>query len=328
MLNISKRRTLLGAGALVAALGVAIGVPTAGNAAPTSVTVAVAGDIACDPGVAPNASELDPNFNGGAGAANFCHESQTANLIKTMNPYKVFAMGDTQYNRASTEDYAASYNPTWGAFKSKTVPVIGNHEYLTYSPKAGGYFAYFGGLAGSAPNDYRSFSIGLASSTWHVVVINSECTSIDNGAGCAVGSPQYNWLKSDLASHANLCTVVLSHRPRWASDAWASSDIAPLVDLMSQYHVDLLLAGHAHNYERFYTQTSAGVSSSTGIREIIVGTGGQDMRPFGTTAKNSSLRKTNIFGVLKLTLSSGSYSWSYVADPSTPFTDSGSGTCH
>jgi hypothetical protein len=30
---------------------------------------------------------------------------------------------------------------------------------------------------------------------------------------------------------------------------------------------------------------------------------------------------------MKLTLSPTSYSWSYIADPTTPFSDSGSGTC-
>jgi hypothetical protein len=322
VITISKRRALLGAGTVVVAVAAALTVPGAVAAItpPTSVVVAVAGDIACDP--------TDTNFNGGAGTANFCHESQTANLVKTLNPYKVFAMGDTQYNNANSTQYAASYNPTWGQFKSKTVPVIGNHEYLTYSPKAGGYFAYFSGLTGTAPNDYRSFNITLAASTWHVVVINSECTSISSGVGCAVGSPQYNWLKNDLSANAaTKCTVVLSHRPRWASDAWASSDIKPLVDLMGQYKVDLFLAGHAHNYERFAPQTAAGASSSTGIREIIVGTGGQDKRGFGTTAANSLVRKANIFGVLKLRLSDGGYSWYYTADPSTPASDSGSGTC-
>jgi hypothetical protein len=39
---------------------------------------------------------------------------------------------------------------------------------------------------------------------------------------------------------------------------------------------DLILNGHAHNYERFAPQTPTGTSSANGRREIVVGTGGDD----------------------------------------------------
>jgi hypothetical protein len=56
-------------------------------------------------------------------------------------------------------------------------------------------------------------------------------------------------------------------------------------------------------------------------------TGGRDSQGFGTVLANSVVRKNKIFGVMKLTLSPTSYSWDYVADPTTPFSDSGSGNC-
>ena len=96
---------------------------------------------------------------------------------------------------------------------------------------------------------------------------------------------------------------------------------------MDRYKVELLLAGHAHSYERFAPQTSSGQSSSTGIRQITVGTGGKDSQGFGAPAPHSVRRQDHIFGVEKLTLREGAYDWRFVADPTTPFTDSGSGTC-
>jgi hypothetical protein len=39
------------------------------------------------------------------------------------------------------------------------------------------------------------------------------------------------------------------------------------------------------------------------------------------------VRKANIFGLLKLTLRPTGYDYEYVSDPTTPFTDKGSGTC-
>jgi hypothetical protein len=72
---------------------------------------------------------------------------------------------------------------------------------------------------------------------------------------------------------------------------------------------------------------ASGAASSTGMTEIVVGTGGSFYSGFGTVAANSEVRKSNIFGVLKMTLRPTSYTWSFVPDSSTPFSDSGSRTC-
>jgi Calcineurin-like phosphoesterase len=300
--------------------------PTATATTPAGATViAMGGDVAC--------GTTEPDYNGGNGTADKCRAKYTANLISSMNPSRVFAMGDLQYNSGSLTDFNVSYQNSWGAFKSKTNPVVGNHEYGTSG--AGGYYSYFGDAAtprqpGCTKNcdGFYSFNVPVGTSSWHIAVINGECARIGGGVGCAVGSPQYNWLKADLEANASTaCTAVLTHKPRWSSSSFYTAEIQPLVDLMGANKVDLLLAGHAHSYERFAPQTASGSASSTGIRQITVGTGGRDSQGFGTVLPNSVVRKNHIFGVMKLTLSPTSYSWSYIADPTTPFSDSGSGSC-
>jgi hypothetical protein len=283
-----------------------------------STVVAVGGDVAC--------GTTEANYNGGAGTDTACHMKQTSDLVVAMAPQRVFALGDLQYNSGALSDFNVSYNNSWGRFKTSTNPVVGNHEYGTSN--AGGYFTYFGSAA--APSlGYYSFNVTVGTSKWHIVVINSECTRIGGGVGCAVGSPQYSWLASDLmANDSTTCTAVLSHRPRWSSNSFASPEIQPLVDLMGSHHVDLLLTGHAHSYERFAPQDAAGQATSDGIREIIVGTGGRDSQGFGTIVANSLVRKNHIFGVMKLTLHPTGYDWTFVPDPATPFNDSGSGNCN
>jgi len=290
-----------------------------------STVIALGGDVAC--------GTTEADYNGGNGTADKCRAKYTAGLINSINPSRLFAMGDLQYNSGSLADFNVSYQNSWGAFKSKTNPVVGNHEYGTSG--AEGYFRYFGNAATPLQpgctkncNGYYSFNVAVGSSSWHIAVINGECARIGGGVGCAVGSPQYNWLKADLeANAATKCTAVLTHKPRWSSSSFYTADIQPLVDLMDTNKVDLLLAGHAHSYERFAPQTASGSASSTGIRQITVGTGGRDSQGFGTVLPNSVVRKNKIFGVLKLTLSPTSYSWFYIADPTTPFSDSGSGSC-
>ena len=54
----------------------------------------------------------------------------------------VAALGDENNDDGRLADYIKCYGPTWGQYKSRTRPALGNHDYLT--PHAAGYFAYFG----------------------------------------------------------------------------------------------------------------------------------------------------------------------------------------
>jgi hypothetical protein len=68
-----------------------------------------------------------------------------------------------------------------------------------------------------------------------------------------------------------------------------------------------------------------------GVRELIVGTGGESVTGFGTAAAGSQKRGNHIFGVEKLTLHPTSYDLSFVNDTTNgkTFSDSVPGTaCH
>jgi hypothetical protein len=280
--------------------------------------VVTAGDIAC--------AANDPSFNNLNGTATACRSKYTEQLIQQVanqQPGNVtlLPLGDEQYNSGSAADFAASYGQTWGNSINISRPVVGNHEYGT--SKANGYFSYFGSTrAGTSDKGYYSYDLGK----WHVVAINTECTRIDGAVGCAVGSPQETWLKADLAAHPTACTLVYGHRPRWASNSFASADIAPLIADMVAAHVDLYLTGHAHSYERFAPQDANGVASSSGLTELTVGTGGAFYTGTGTLAANSVKRQTNLYGVEKLVLHPTGWDYSFIPENSS-FTDSGTGTC-
>jgi len=92
--------------------------------------------------------------------------------------------------------------------------------------------------------------------------------------------------------------------------------------------VDVALAGHEHNYERFGLQDAAGHADPNGIREFVVGTGGRSHYPLGKPKPNSEVGNSDTFGVLALTLHPGSYDWNFVPEDGGQFTDSGSQACH
>jgi hypothetical protein len=67
--------------------------------------------------------------------------------------------------------------------------------------------------------------------------------------------------------------------------------------------------GHEHLYERFVPQTPNAVADpQRGIRQFTVGTDGGALFSFSSTIQPNSERRNNTsYGVLKLTLKSGSY---------------------
>src|SRR5205809_3982721 len=85
-----------------------------------------------------------------------------------------------------------------------------------------------------------------------------------------------------------------------------------------------------HDYERFAPQTPAGAADPVnGIREIIVGTGGGGLDlPNTLIIPNSEVLISQVYGVLKLTLADGVYSWQFIPVAGQAASDSGTATCH
>ena len=89
----------------------------------------------------------------------------------------------------------------------------------------------------------------------------------------------------------------------------------------------MVLNGHQHSYERFAPQDADSNFVSRGTRQFVVGTGGAQLEDFVTVAKNSRLRYVAGWGVLRMTLSPGKYSWNFLPVPGTPPADSGYANC-
>jgi len=246
----------------------------------------------------------------------------TANVLDGITG-TVFTLGDNAYQSGSSTEYTNCYGSSWGRHKARTRPSPGNHEYLTSG--AAGYFGYFGSAAGTAGQGYYSYNLG----EWHIIVLNSNsgCSTI----GCGAGSPQEQWLRADLAANTKACVLAYWHHPRFNSglEHGNNTSVGAFWMALYQYGADIVLNGHEHTYERFAPQNPSGQADPNGIREFVVGSGGNGHYSFKTVAEpNSEVRNNTAYGVLKLELSAGSYKWQFVPAAGSSFTDSGSGSCH
>jgi hypothetical protein len=64
-----------------------------------------------------------------------------------------------------------------------------------------------------------------------------------------------------------------------------------------------------------------------GMRQFIVGTGGAMLYSFVPPRPNSEVR-LSVWGVLKLTLTTGAYRWDFVPVAGSSLVDTGVGVCH
>jgi hypothetical protein len=310
---------------LACAAAVLVAVPVFGKT--TTVTLIGAGDI---------------------GRCDLTYDEATAKLIGKMlksvsTPYQVITLGDNAYPRGTNSNFAncydnyklnnsfSIYDPSrsawWGQFKDKTMPSLGNHEYMNSddpSLKSKPYFNYFSGTkpfkgpAAPVPspgltfgNGYYSYDLG----SWHIVVLNSNdnhCAYVS----CAAGSAQANWLQNDLATHPAKCTLAYMHHPLYATGTGGREPaVKPLWDILYANHADVILNGHNHRYERLARiDPNDNKDLTNGMRSITVGTGGDPGE--GTTAPPPASSEIRIFGtagVIRMDLSDGYYSWAFIA---------------
>jgi alkaline phosphatase len=75
--------------------------------------------------------------------------------------------------------------------------------------------------------------------------------------------------------------------------------------------VDVALAGHDHDYERFSRMNPAGDIDSEGILSFVSGAGGKSLYHLGTRKKGSVVFDAKRAGVLVMRLGDGTFSWRY-----------------
>ncbi len=280
----------------------------------------------------------------GAGDIALCNDGQeqyaeaTARLLEAEPDALVFTAGDNAYQDGTWDQFAGCYDRSWGrkGIKERTLPAPGNHDYgnSRRPHEASAYFRYFGAAAANAGTEGRGY-YSLDLGDWHIVSLNSDIdmrlardaalSQSDRALLAGEVARQHDWLAADLASalgKGTKCILGIWHHPRYTSAPRGdNTPTAKLWELLSAARADLVVAGHEHIYENFAPRNANGAPDSGGMREIVAGTGGAGGGSAGTAANYH-------YGVLKLTLGAGTYSWEFLAVPGDGLADKGSGNCN
>jgi hypothetical protein len=242
-------------------------------------------------------------------------------------------------------------NPDTGGTFTQPVP---------YSDGQAGHFEQAGGLGTNSTggpvgvgDGWYSYDLGA----WHLISLNIECET--QPGGCSNSgvwfAAELEWLKKDLAANHSACTLAYWHQPVFSATNSIAVPEGPTAvafwQLLYQYGADLVLNGHDHLYARYRPLDPSGnYDPRKGIREFIVGTGGETLDPVVTTdttaadptgnpnfnAENLEAGTGEFWGVMGLTLYQNGYAWDFesaLKDPAqttgpATYSDKGSGTCH
>jgi hypothetical protein len=226
----------------------------------------------------------------------------------------VFMLGDGAHPQGAIDTYDDCYDPYWGRHRWRTRPVPGNHDYDL--PSSPGFFQYFADQLGEGGRTYYTYQLGA----WHVYALDSNIAS-------DASSSQYQWLRARLAENTGTCTLAYWHHPvRASSRGGDQPHMVAVWELLAAHGADVVLSSHTHVYERFAPMNETFGFDERGIRLFIAGTGGARHYTFDDIKPLSEVRIEQAWGVLRLTLSNGTYSWDFI--PVSGESDSGTGECH
>jgi hypothetical protein len=153
------------------------------------------------------------------------------------------------------------------------LPAIGNHDDDDVEGDGAKYNQIFALPRNSANNteDFYSFDYGNV----HFACLSTSSFDF---------ATQYAWLEQDLAATDKLWKVVFFHVPVYSSGSHGSNEDGKTwgyIPLFDQYHVDLVVTGHDHIYERYKPKVDHQVVASyeEGTCYMVSGGGGAATDP-------------------------------------------------
>jgi hypothetical protein len=118
------------------------------------------------------------------------------------------------------------------------------------------------------------------------------------------------------------------HHPRYSNVNDVNRDgLAQVWQLLVDQNVTMVLAGHAHTYERWTPMDRTGAPAAGGLTQFVVGTGGREIiNPKGTDPRVENQTTEPAAGALRLDLGADDATFGYSSTDGR-FTDSGTVPC-
>ncbi len=179
-------------------------------------------------------------------------------------PYALIVhTGDLAYDSGALSEFEAN---VFGIYQElfrniPFFPAAGNHEYNTAS--AAPFRSVFA-LPGDSGEKWYSYDWGRV----HFAALDTEASYATQAA----------WLDEDLAASTLPWKIVYLHRPPYSSGEHGSDTSLrnALAPVLEKHHVQLVLSGHDHDYERTLPQN--------GVEYVVTGGGGRGTRPVGSSS--------------------------------------------
>src|SRR5215213_2033924 len=148
------------------------------------------------------------------------------------------------------------------------------------------YCCLDGTISKSYPSAWYAFDAGPArfyvlETAWDEANVGTASEyQVDYDYHWAPGTPQWEWLKADLAAHPSVLKFAFLHYPLYSDNPIEAADpyllgSSNLEGLLKQHSVDIAFTGHAHIYER-------NLPSASGVPNYITGGGGAPLGTLGT----------------------------------------------
>jgi hypothetical protein len=192
----------------------------------------------------------------GSGTA---HSAGVAANVKRGHPSLVITVGDNVYPTGRWQDYQKNFDPPrfYGDLVHRIpfMPSVGNHDEI-YEDDLRPYFAHFPQLKGKP---YYAYTFR-----------NAHFMALDGDEDLRPGSTQYRWLENELKHSHSTWRVVYMHYPMYCEEVGSFKEFrSSLQPLLKKYHVQLMVTGHVHNYQRTFP--------IEGTTHIITGNAGQEI---------------------------------------------------
>ncbi|MBL4658125.1 MAG: metallophosphoesterase [Flavobacteriales bacterium] len=250
-------------------------------------------------------------------------------------------LGDNAYNDGRDADFDVNTFPMYPEIFPRTVlwPALGNHDYGSQHPilpdGPGPYLNMFtlptAGEAGGTPSGdegYYSYDYGNV----HFVCLNSENYSWSGfppNITITHDPAMVTWLENDLTNNTNTDWVIAYfHATPYAdgthSEAYSGSDPIKIIDgiimrtmrdellpILEAHGVDMVLAGHSHDYERSvftYGNYGSGAIYPPDSTVLDAGTGRvSDGTPYRKYTTGPNANKGGVFCVVGSSAKTGDF---------------------